>query len=101
MGRGHPRGPAPGSRLLRGWSVWLNDETRGLEASRGRNESTLAQIVDDGFGILFCGVLNRVEPDLGELGDLIGAIHAGEIPELAPPGFGIQPLGVATLAHLE
>src|ERR1700683_4614484 len=67
----------------------------------GRQPSAGGQQPEHGLGRLLAGHRRGVDDEVGVLGLLVRVGDPGELADHARPGFGVEALPVAGLAHLE
>src|SRR5262245_44143758 len=60
------------------------------------DDARVPQVFEDHLSAFLGAQTRRVDPDLGVLGLLVRRIDAGEVLQLAAPGFLVQPFRVAT-----
>src|SRR5262249_24645416 len=77
------------------------DTERGGRAFTRADEPLSEQVVENQCSVLFGGVLDCVEHDLGVLGGLVRIVDAGPRLYLAAAGACVHALGVAALALFE
>src|SRR5690606_31775108 len=79
----------------------LGGVATGVGHSVAGQEAVFVEVVDDGLNLLLQGHVGGLEVNLGVGRRIVGVVDAGEILDLAGPGFFVQPLGVALLGLLD